>query len=107
MGHVTKDGNIAGPRVLEHMVDAVLYFESESDSRLRILRAIKNRFGAANELGVFAMTEDGMREVRNPSAIFLSQAPGSRSPVVWLLFRVKAVVRCLSKCRHLPISLAR
>jgi DNA repair protein RadA/Sms len=72
VGHVTKEGNIAGPRVLEHMVDAVLYFESESDSRFRILRAIKNRFGAANELGIFAMTSSGMREVKNPSAIFLS-----------------------------------
>jgi len=75
VGHVTKEGNIAGPRVLEHMVDAVLYFESESDSRYRILRAIKNRFGAANELGIFAMTENGMREVKNPSAIFLSRHP--------------------------------
>jgi DNA repair protein RadA/Sms len=75
VGHVTKDGSIAGPRVLEHMVDAVLYFESESDSRFRILRAIKNRFGAANELGIFVMTETGMREVKNPSAIFLSRHP--------------------------------
>ncbi len=75
VGHVTKEGNIAGPRVLEHMVDAVLYFESESDSRYRILRAIKNRFGAANELGIFAMTDSGMREVKNPSAIFLSSHP--------------------------------
>ncbi len=75
VGHVTKEGNIAGPRVLEHMVDAVLYFESESDSRYRILRAIKNRFGAANELGIFAMTSSGMREVKNPSAIFLSRHP--------------------------------
>lgn len=75
VGHVTKEGNIAGPRVLEHMVDAVLYFESESDSRYRILRAIKNRFGAANELGIFAMTDGGMREVKNPSAIFLSRHP--------------------------------
>jgi DNA repair protein RadA/Sms len=75
VGHVTKEGAIAGPRVLEHMVDAVLYFESESDSRFRILRAFKNRFGAANELGIFAMTESGMREVKNPSAIFLSQHP--------------------------------
>jgi DNA repair protein RadA/Sms len=75
VGHVTKEGTIAGPRVLEHMVDAVLYFESESDSRFRILRAIKNRFGAANELGIFAMTETGMREVKNPSAIFLSSHP--------------------------------
>jgi DNA repair protein RadA/Sms len=75
IGHVTKTGSIAGPRVLEHMVDAVLYFESEAGSRYRILRAVKNRFGAANELGVFVMTEAGMREVRNPSAIFLSQYP--------------------------------
>jgi DNA repair protein RadA/Sms len=73
VGHVTKEGNIAGPRVLEHMVDAVLYFESESNSRFRIVRAIKNRFGAANELGIFAMTEQGMAEVKNPSAIFLSR----------------------------------
>jgi len=75
VGHVTKDGHIAGPRVLEHMVDVVLYFESESGSRFRILRAVKNRFGAANELGVFAMADNGMREVKNPSAIFLSQHP--------------------------------
>ncbi len=72
VGHVTKTGSIAGPRVLEHMVDAVLYFESEAGSRYRVLRAVKNRFGAANELGVFVMSEQGMREVRNPSAIFLS-----------------------------------
>jgi DNA repair protein RadA/Sms len=75
VGHVTKEGQIAGPRVLEHMVDAVLYFESEADSRFRVLRAVKNRFGAANELGIFAMTGAGMREVKNPSAIFLSQHP--------------------------------
>ena len=73
VGHVTKDGNIAGPRVLEHMVDVVLYFEAEAGNRYRILRSVKNRFGAANELGVFAMTEAGVREVRNPSAIFLSE----------------------------------
>jgi DNA repair protein RadA/Sms len=72
VGHVTKEGVIAGPRVLEHMVDTVLYFESEATSRYRLLRAVKNRFGAANEIGVFAMVEDGLREVRNPSAIFLS-----------------------------------
>ena len=72
---MSPEGHIAGPRVLEHMVDAVLYFESESDSRFRILRAVKNRFGAANELGIFAMTETGMREVKNPSAIFLSRHP--------------------------------
>jgi len=72
VGHVTKEGGIAGPRVLEHMVDAVLYFEGESSSRFRVLRAFKNRFGAVNELGVFAMGERGLKEVSNPSAIFLS-----------------------------------
>jgi DNA repair protein RadA/Sms len=77
VGHVTKEGGIAGPRVLEHMVDAVLYFEGESGNRFRVLRAFKNRFGAVNELGVFAMGDKGLREVPNPSAIFLS---GSREP---------------------------
>ena len=72
VGHVTKEGAIAGPRVLEHMVDTVLYFESDVGSRFRIIRAAKNRFGAANEIGVFAMTEQGLKEVRNPSSIFLS-----------------------------------
>jgi DNA repair protein RadA/Sms len=75
IGHVTKEGAIAGPRVLEHLVDTVLYFESEAGSRYRIVRATKNRFGAINELGFFAMTEGGLKEVRNPSAIFLSKAP--------------------------------
>ena len=81
VGHVTKEGVIAGPRVLEHMVDTVLYFEGDSDSRYLMLRAVKNRFGAVNELGVFAMTETGLKEVSNPSAIFLSRhenpVPGS------------------------------
>jgi DNA repair protein RadA/Sms len=81
VGHVTKEGALAGPRVLEHMVDTVLYFEGEQDSRYRVIRAVKNRFGAVNELGIFAMTEKGLREVSNPSAIFLSRyenpAPGS------------------------------
>lgn len=81
VGHVTKEGALAGPRVLEHMVDAVLYFESDSGSRYRLIRAVKNRFGAANELGVFAMTDKGLKAVANPSAIFLSgqgePAPGS------------------------------
>ncbi len=72
IGHVTKEGGIAGPRVLEHMVDAVLYFEGEIGSRFRVLRAFKNRFGAVNEIGVFAMGEQGLREVANPSAMFLS-----------------------------------
>jgi len=73
VGHVTKEGQIAGPRILEHMVDTVLYFENEAGSRYRVLRTVKNRFGAANELGIFVMTEAGMREVSNPSAIFLSR----------------------------------
>jgi DNA repair protein RadA/Sms len=75
IGHVTKEGTIAGPRMLEHLVDTVLYFESEAASRYRIVRATKNRFGAVNELGFFAMAESGLKEVRNPSAIFLSRAP--------------------------------
>ena len=75
IGHVTKEGTIAGPRMLEHLVDTVLYFESEATSRFRIVRATKNRFGAVNELGFFAMTEAGLREIRNPSAIFLARAP--------------------------------
>ncbi|MFW5815753.1 MAG: DNA repair protein RadA [Wenzhouxiangella sp.] len=74
VGHVTKEGALAGPRVLEHMVDAVLYFESDSGSRYRLIRAVKNRFGAANELGVFAMTGQGLKAIANPSAIFLSGA---------------------------------
>jgi DNA repair protein RadA/Sms len=73
VGHVTKEGALAGPRVLEHMVDTVLYFEGDSGSRIRVIRAVKNRFGAVNELGVFAMTDKGLREVSNPSAIFLSR----------------------------------
>jgi len=72
VGHVTKEGALAGPRVLEHMVDSVLYFESDAGSRFRIIRAIKNRFGAVNELGMFAMTGKGLKEVKSPSAIFLS-----------------------------------
>lgn len=73
VGHVTKEGTLAGPRVLEHMVDTVLYFEGDPGSPYRMIRAIKNRFGAVNELGVFAMTDKGLREVSNPSAIFLSR----------------------------------
>lgn len=73
VGHVTKEGALAGPRVLEHMVDTVLYFEGDAQLRFRLLRACKNRFGAVNELGVFAMTEQGLKGVGNPSAIFLSQ----------------------------------
>ncbi len=81
VGHVTKEGALAGPRVLEHMVDTVLYFEGDTHSTFRLVRAIKNRFGAVNEIGVFAMTEKGLKGVNNPSAIFLSQhtepVPGS------------------------------
>ncbi|MEN8130090.1 MAG: DNA repair protein RadA [Pseudomonadota bacterium] len=81
VGHVTKEGALAGPRVLEHMVDTVLYFEGDPGGRYRMLRAVKNRFGAVNELGVFAMTEQGLKGISNPSAIFLSRhespVPGS------------------------------
>jgi DNA repair protein RadA/Sms len=81
VGHVTKEGTLAGPRVLEHMVDTVLYFESDLGSRFRIVRAVKNRFGAANEMGFFVMAEEGFHEVKNPSAIFLARrgepVPGS------------------------------
>ncbi|GED23841.1 DNA repair protein RadA [Halomonas sabkhae] len=87
VGHVTKDGTLAGPKVLEHMIDASLLLEGGADSRFRTLRGLKNRFGAVNELGVFAMLEHGLKEVKNPSAIFLSrneeQAPGSLVMVVW------------------------
>jgi DNA repair protein RadA/Sms len=81
VGHVTKEGNLAGPRVLEHIVDTVLYFEGDTHSSFRLVRAFKNRFGAVNELGVFAMTDKGLKGVANPSALFLSQhdqiVPGS------------------------------
>lgn len=101
VGHVTKEGALAGPRVLEHMVDCVLYFEGEADSRFRVIRAVKNRFGAVNELGVFAMSDRGLREVANPSAIFLSRyeepIPGSvvmisREGTRPLLVEVQALV---------------
>jgi len=77
VGHVTKDGAIAGPRVLEHMVDAVLYFEGDRGHQFRILRAVKNRFGATDEIGVFEMTDQGLREVANPSALFLAERRGN------------------------------
>jgi len=101
VGHVTKDGNLAGPKVLEHCIDCSMMLEGESDGRFRTLRSHKNRFGAVNELGVFGMTERGLREVNNPSAIFLSrgenQAPGSSVMVVWegtrpLLVEIQALV---------------
>lgn len=101
VGHVTKDGTLAGPRVLEHMVDAVLYFEGQQDSRFRIIRAIKNRFGAVNEMGIFGMTDKGLKGVNNPSALFLSRdtepASGSIVMVSWegsrpILLEVQALV---------------
>ncbi|NEX20061.1 DNA repair protein RadA [Thiorhodococcus mannitoliphagus] len=101
VGHVTKDGALAGPRVLEHMVDTVLYFEGEQGGPFRMVRSIKNRFGAVNELGVFAMGDHGLREVKNPSAIFLSRhdqpVPGSlvmvtREGTRPLLVEVQALV---------------
>ncbi len=101
VGHVTKDGSLAGPKVLEHMIDCSVMLESTDDSRYRTLRGQKNRFGAINELGVFAMAENGLREVSNPSAIFLSRAEevssGSVVMVVWegtrpLLVEIQALV---------------
>ncbi|MDH4047437.1 MAG: DNA repair protein RadA [Gammaproteobacteria bacterium] len=101
VGHVTKEGAIAGPRVVEHMVDTVLYFENDPASRYTIVRAVKNRFGASSEMGVFAMTSTGFREVRNPSAIFLSgdsdNRAGSIVSVAWegsrpLLLEIQALV---------------
>ena len=101
VGHVTKSGDLAGPRVLEHIIDVVCYIEGNRDSRFRIMRAVKNRFGAVNEIGVFAMTDKGMRQVSNPSAIFLSrheqEMAGSVVMVAWegsrpLLVEVQALV---------------
>ncbi len=101
VGHVTKEGSLAGPRVLEHIVDTVLYFEGDQNSSFRLIRAFKNRFGAVNELGVFAMTEHGLREVTNPSALFLShhenQVAGSCITVTMegtrpLLIEIQALV---------------
>ncbi len=101
VGHVTKDGNLAGPKVLEHMIDCSLQLEGDHDSRFRTLRGHKNRFGAVNELGVFAMLETGLKEVKNPSSIFLSRAEGAAAGslvmVVWegtrpLLVELQALV---------------
>src|SRR5436190_5034189 len=99
VGHLTKEGTIAGPRLLEHLVDTVLYFESEAGSRYRIVRATKNRFGAVNELGFFAMSASGLKEVRNPAAIFLSRSPpASRAarcrPSSWRSARSGSPARC-------------
>ena len=101
VGHVTKEGNLAGPKVLEHMIDCFMMLDAPAGSRYRTLRGQKNRFGAVNELGVFAMTEEGMKEVTNPSAIFLERpkdaAPGSAVTVTWegtrpLLVEIQALV---------------
>ena len=101
VGHVTKSGDLAGPRVLEHIIDVVCYFEGNVDSRYRMLRAVKNRYGAVNELGVFAMTDRGLKEITNPSAIFLSRpaenTPGSLVTALWegsrpLLVELQALV---------------
>jgi DNA repair protein RadA/Sms len=116
VGHVTKEGGIAGPRVLEHMVDAVLYFEGNGGSRFRVIRALKNRFGAVNELGVFAMTDTGLKPVSNPSAIFLSgqgeQASGSvvmvtREGTRPLLVEIQALVAAshLANPRRLAVGM--
>jgi DNA repair protein RadA/Sms len=116
VGHVTKEGALAGPRVLEHIVDTVLYFEGDSHSSFRLVRAIKNRFGAVNELGVFAMTEKGLKGVSNPSALFLSQhdnqVPGSCVMVTQegtrpLLVEIQALVDAshLPNARRLSVGL--
>ncbi|WP_130313671.1 DNA repair protein RadA [Duganella sp. BK054] len=116
VGHVTKEGSLAGPRVLEHIVDCVLYFEGDNHSSFRLVRAIKNRFGAVNELGVFAMTEKGLKGVSNPSALFLSshenQVPGSCVMVTQegtrpLLVEVQALVDTshLPNARRLSVGL--
>jgi DNA repair protein RadA/Sms len=116
VGHVTKEGALAGPRVLEHIVDTVLYFEGDTHSSFRLVRAIKNRFGAVNELGVFAMTEKGLKGVSNPSALFLSQhdnqVPGSCVMVTQegtrpLLVEIQALVDAshLPNARRLSVGL--
>ncbi len=115
VGHVTKDGALAGPRVLEHIVDTVLYFEGDTHSSFRLVRAFKNRFGSVNELGVFAMTEKGLKAVTNPSALFLSRhpepVPGSSIVVTQegsrpLLVEVQALVdQALGNPRRLTVGL--
>ena len=85
VGHVTKEDALAGPRVLEHMVDTVLYFEGERNSSFRLIRAIKNRFGAVNEIGIFAMTDSGLKEVTNPSAMFIKRAQADATGSVILV----------------------
>ena len=116
VGHVTKDGSLAGPKVLEHCIDCSVLLDGDADSRFRTLRSHKNRFGAVNELGVFAMTEQGLREVSNPSAIFLSRGDevtsGSSVMVVWegtrpLLVEIRALVdhSMMSNPRRVAVGL--
>jgi len=116
VGHVTKEGALAGPRILEHMVDSVLYFEGDSSSSFRLIRAIKNRFGAVNEIGVFAMTEQGLKDVTNPSAMFINRHGASRPGSVVLatqegtrplLVEVQALVddSALANPRRLSVGL--
>ncbi|SFN38726.1 DNA repair protein RadA [Xenorhabdus japonica] len=116
VGHVTKDGSLAGPKVLEHCIDCSVMLDGEADSRFRTLRSHKNRFGAVNELGVFAMTEQGLREVSNPSAIFLSRGDeitsGSSVMIVWegtrpLLVEIQALVdhSMMSNPRRVAVGL--
>jgi DNA repair protein RadA/Sms len=116
VGHVTKEGSLAGPKVLEHMIDCFVMLEGDNDNRYRVLRSLKNRFGAVNELGVFAMTETGLKEVTNPSAIFLSRAeeqtPGSLVVALWegtrpLLVEIQALVDAsqLANPRRLAVGL--
>ena len=100
VGHVTKDGSIAGPRVLEHMVDTVLAFEGERSHQYRILRAVKNRFGGTDEIGVFAMGEEGLGEVTNPSSLFLTDREPTTCRARRCSRRWKARARCWSRCRR-------
>ena len=101
VGHVTKDGQIAGPRILEHMVDTVLYFEGERHHTYRILRSVKNRFGSTNEIAIFEMLQSGLKEVLNPSELFLTRDDHKAGRVRQLLLQWKEHVRFLLKFRHL------
>ena len=100
VGHVTKDGSLAGPKALEHVVDTVLYFEGERHHSHRVVRAVKNRFGAVSELGVFEMTSTGLRPVPNPSELFLAERPIERAGLGGALLAWKARGRSSSRCRR-------
>ncbi len=99
VGHINKDGNIAGPKVLEHMVDCVLYFEGDPNSSYRLLRAAKNRFGSTNEIGVFEMMESGLEEVPNPSQMLLDGRPEGASGTC-VACVMEGTRRCWRRCRH-------